>query len=274
MVNIDYDGVTIDLAKYVVDIQLSPKSMIGQKLTYANFDKDAQHVWKPSLSVGQRRAKSKCFSIVLPFLQDEQLTHYVIGFKSSIFPNGIRPDTYNWTTGNGFAVTHHYPNQSLRFTDSKDTWKRYDKQPSAYQMRFTYVSMDTLWRRNTHAKPCENDWLNVDAKFAEALMFTVGCKPPHWKRYETQTILPICTTKEEMTQFNWTTEYKLLNEFPPPCQTITTISYDYAEHDLSNYHQLPNVTTDDKFYITVVFQQNEKAYYQEIKHIRAMTGNP
>lgn len=128
-------------------------------------------------------------------------------------------------------------------------------------MRFTIKSTEVLKRRNKFSSPCNPDWENEETIIMDGIMASIGCRPPHWKLNSN---LPNCSKPEEIEKFRWP-RYEDLQIFPPPCNVIENLQYDYEEAEGGENKGNSKMSTP-WFAVHVCFPELS---YKEIKHVKA-----
>ena len=266
MLDIDYDDVTVSIEDYLTEIGFQ----------FSNF---STRIWKkdfkigrhyegmpegyPSFYVSNRNGKNKCFSFTIPYVYQVPIISFFTRMNSSIFPNGKRAaypafDGSNLDAG-GFMAFLHYPGEHFRsYFDKKYSWPERNNNTKNYDMVLTVKNMEVLKHRNKVDKPCNQDWKNDDDIVMRKIMHRVGCKPPHWK---IDANLKPCSTEKEIAQFKWPT-YATLKNFPPPCQVIEKLQYDYEEFD----EKYPQDNSSSWVGISLFFPEPS---YKEIKQVQA-----
>ena len=239
MSEVDYDNVTIDIKDYFLGTMIyTPdwRHLYGDKFfqydarkknTFEGkvneLDKSMNTQWKPNVYVSYRGPDRKCMSVDIPYVPDEKVWTFGILFGSDIFPNGTRPDFYD------FGIKLHYPRQFLRSNVQKYVWKSHENyQYGGYTMKFTVQKMEVLRKRNRRNAQCNENWKNDDVNIMNVNMKNNGCRHPHWKAAAgTLESTPRCATKEQM---KYATEFQL-SKYMLPCQSVKRILYIYDEYD-------------------------------------------
>ena len=261
MMDIDYDDVTVSVEDYLTEIGFQFSNFSTRKW-HQDFKIGRQHEGMPRFYVSNRNGKNKCFSFTIPYVSETPIISFFTRMNSSIFPNGKRAaypsfDGSNLDAG-GFMAFLHYPGEHFRsYFDKKYSWPERINNTKNYDMVLTVKNMEVLKHRNKADKPCNQDWKNDDDIVMQKIMHRVGCKPPHWKIH---TSLKPCSTREEIAQFKWPT-YATLQNFPPPCQVIEKLQYEYEEYD--DKYSKNNASW---FGISLFFPEPS---YKEIKQVQA-----
>ena len=267
MVNIDYDEVTVSLEKYMTEIGVQYGNFTT-RIWKDSFNRGREHTDMPSLYVSNRNGGSKCFTFTMPYVPKVPVVSFFVRMNTDIFPNGKRTPYPNFDgsniNGGGFTTFFHLPGEHLRsYFDKKYSWPARENNSRNYDMLFTVKNMEVLKRRNKFAKQCNTEWENDDYIVMGQIMRKIGCKPPHWKL---NSHLTSCSRKDEMKQFRWPT-YQDLQQFPPPCNVIEKLQYEYEEVESGHLEDFPddaNVTS--WFGITLFFPEPT---YKEIKQAQA-----
>ena len=267
MLDIEYDNVTVSLDEYLTEIGLQFANF-STKQWHSGFELGREYEDRPSIHVSNRNGKNKCFSFTIPFVSKTPIISVFTRMKASIFPNGKRDsfptfDGSNINAG-GLMVFLHYPGEHFRsYFDKKYSWNDRTNKTKNYDMIMTVKNMEVLKHRNKPEDPCNTDWKNDDTIVMEKIMKRVGCKPPHWEVPNAN--LKPCSTKEEIKQFKWPT-YATLKHFPPPCQVIEKLQYDYEEFDDNYSNNKDEKNETGWFGISLFFPEPS---YKEIKQVQA-----
>ena len=263
MMGIDYDDVTVSIEDYLTEVGFQ-FSNFSTRQWHKDFKIGRQNIYSmPNFYVSSRNGENKCFSFTIPYVSQTPIISFFTRMNSSIFPNGKRAaypsfDGSNLNAG-GFMAFLHYPGEHFRsYFDKKYSWPERTNNTKNYDMVLTVKNMEVLKHRNKPDEPCNQDWKNDDAIVMQKIMHRVGCKPPHWK---IKANLKACSSKEEIAQFKWPT-YATLQNFPPPCQVIEKLQYDYEEYD-DKYSQ---ANESSWFGISLFFPEPS---YKEIKQVQA-----
>ena len=160
----------------------------------------------------------KCYSTNIPV--DSHAIFLTI--SKQIFSMGRRPNTL------GLAVMIHYKHQLLSSLDSvKNNWPdRKTKENVSFTMLFEIKGFEVIARRNTKKNPCNENWKQDDQLVLEKSMQKTKCRAPYqnWN-----TNYPFCDTKEKVAKSHF--HLHLRDEYPPPCQHIEKVLYNFEEHD-------------------------------------------
>ena len=240
MLKIDYDNVTMSLFNNFVAVVVNLQNRTRIRGPHLHgFSSFISHPgWKPHFHVSFRSAATKCFTVDIPFVQNEPLLALDIELQNSIFSKGVRPefevfDGLNPDTGGGFATYLHYPGQRfLSDSTMKHNWKPRANKLQQYAMNFRVKDIEVLEHRNKGKTPCTTDWKNYDQIVMDAIMKNVGCRPPHWTTAKMKN-LQLCSNVDDMKNFMRPTS--VLQNFIPPCQFIERIHYDYTEDDFATF---------------------------------------
>ena len=116
-------------------------------------------------------------------------------------------------------------------------------------MYFTITNVEILKRRSKSTSRCTDDWKS-HAKLIKTIfqnvMEEVGCRAPY---QQSETMLPMCQTKEQMRQM-----YLLLSDdptknYPPSCDTLENLQFKYDEADYALELDGANMSEYFKIYI-------------------------
>ena len=265
MLSIDYDDVTVSLEDYMIEVGVQYGNFTTRIWTDA-FIQGRKHTDMPSFYVSNRNGGSKCFTFNMPYVEKVPVVAFFMRMTADIFPNGKRSVIPNFDGSDinkgGFSVFFHLPGEHFRsYFDKKYSWAPRENTSNNYDMMFSVKNTEVLKRRNKFASPCNPDWENDDDIIMGKIMASIGCQPPHWKLNSN---LPPCSKIKQMKKFNWPS-YQDLQIFPPPCNVIEKIQYDYKEVDASmNEDNSQKVTP--WFGITVFFPEPS---FKEIKQVQA-----
>ena len=263
MVNIDYDDVTVSLEDFLIEMGVQYGNFSTRTLKN-NFRKVRENEDMPRFYVSDRNGGSKCFTFIMPYIQKMPIVSFFFRVKASIFPGGKRASYPNFDGSNihggGFTAFFHLPGEHFRsYFDKKHSWNNRANNTKNYDMLFTVKNIEVLKHRNKFVKPCNSDWKNDDDIVMYKIMQRIGCTPPHWKSH---THLKPCLKTQEIKQFRWPT-YEDLQKFPPPCQIIEKLQYEYEELDDESQKRENDSTW---FGITLFFPEPS---YKEIKQAQA-----
>ena len=181
------------------------------------------HLKKPYLSYSgfQIGIFYKCYATNIPF----NSTTISFTIRNEIFPNGIRPSLM------GFMVLLHYPYQVLTaFETVKNDWKNRKNEPTKpYSMLFKIKSTEVILRRKSRYSSCNENWRNDDLEVFEKSIIKNKCRAPYqtWNPEH-----PICDQSEKMANANFDLGDR--NEYPPPCQHVEKIAYDFVEYNMED----------------------------------------
>ena len=97
-------------------------------------------------------------------------------------------------------------------------------------------SIQILTRRPDAKQQCNNELYDDDTQWMQTASKTVGCIPIYWKRFsqiwKDEQGLEYCKRYEQykQTSDHIGNRWKILTEYEPPCQEMTTINnaYDYV----------------------------------------------
>jgi len=240
----DYDYITKNFTKYVIGEVTEFED--GSRCNYpykiildANVTKNRKNYvcnnTEPRVYTSIRRGDEKCITFDVPFKKGTLVKTHAILLNNSVFDDKRRPK-------HGFVALFHYPNQILRATSKKYTWKKdtallnqsceqdddddmvfcqpYQKQ--TYSMIFDIDNVSVLRRRNKAQDPCIENWKNDDMEVRSMISKDQLCKPNYWN-------IPLnlnkCKNKEDIKNIS-------INEKRPSvhsCNKIEKLNFMYTE---------------------------------------------
>ena len=212
--NINFDDVTLNLADFLL---WNHTTLRKDPIKFKKPSKCQQEKLQVTYSGFAYEEFMKCFGLKLKCRNIKRL---ILGFNSSVYPDGIRPSSYLST-----AVALHLPNQlSLAGSYFKYTWpKRNEKKK--YSMDFNLQQIDLLKRRNKRNDPCTND-LNFDQVILDDHLQKIGCKAPYQR---TNKSMEICDSIEKIRDAKFDLFYNELQK--KPCTSASTLSFSYNEYE-------------------------------------------
>jgi hypothetical protein len=299
MERINYEDVTLQIENYLCDVTMNSHDLtwidyqdmkirhdekFGNKC-HKSRDSNYFKVSKPY--VHYKSGFNKCFTFDIPYTYEKTTTYFSINMKSDIFPNGIRPPRANFDvskgTGSGFYVAFHYPQQFFHSDQTiKRTWEpvphtlnhsHEDQNHSGqlkknYEMRFRIGDITVLKMRprkswQSTAQPnCNPLWKKDDQMCMNSLMEKAECKLPYWN---STTKLNTCSSMEKIREVQPLSNANISKFYPPPCQSIKKISYDYEEVTIEDDS---NTMTNTSSWFRIVLLFYEQSYKQ-ITQVRA-----
>ena len=203
----------------------------------------------------------KCFTVDVPIINDQHLSWISITMKKSVFPGNVRPRSIH--DGGLFMVSIGYPNQRLRFSHRKTTWKS-EITNGSYNLKFQVRGMEVMQYRYKSSEPCDEDWINYDDHARKAIIRENKCIPSYWKDHY-RLDFPPCSTAAQIKNFymdkNW-------NKHTHPCRILTKVSYSLSEYAVTRYgsaygEEFRNNHFNVEFYFP-------KASYKEIRLVRSL----
>ena len=168
MVDIDYDNVTLNFKNYFLGASLwtpdwqyldgennyffDHRSQMMATRGVVNVSSINKNQWRPHFYTSYRGHKWKCFSVDIPYRPNEQVLTFGIVFDSNLFPDGVRPDYYE------FGIKMHYPGQFLKSKIQKFVWKSRNASSSAYlTMRFKIQKLEVIKHRENAKNSCNKN---------------------------------------------------------------------------------------------------------------------
>ena len=232
MVEIDYDNVTTSLL---------------DSLHYGYYQDDKKKTyWRhkekmsPYITVTHRSARRKCFAIQAPSLNTSGIGELGLYIKKKLFPKTGPSNFYqgfkDGTTG--LQYYFHYPGQrntvSTYATSTNEKWKDRRIGTKNYRMFFAVKNIGVMRYRNKKQAPCVEDWKHYDQFVLDEIMKEVGCRPPHWRKFQAlkPSNMSICWNKEQMSTraFYEQPSISTLLKLPPPCRLMDSVDYVYTEN--------------------------------------------
>ena len=231
MLNINYDEVTIDINKYFLGYEVVLSNLTKYFLKFHEIHK-SNGFKLPYVSF--RHPKMKVFGFDPPNIEGIGIAKLGVMIKTEIFQDGIRPNDMKYNELDphfgGLIFLLHYPGQVSRSWSQgigKWAWpKRSNASSKHFEMSFTRRNMDVIVRRNKYNKRCNEDWKNYDTIVLEHRIREAGCRPPYY--YSSN--FPICSTLENMKKVAPLTP-DMINNFDPPCRSISKLQFDYQDVD-------------------------------------------
>ena len=97
-------------------------------------------------------------------------------------------------------------------------------------MIFGIDAMEVVKHRNKPSIPCYTNWQNYDGMVIGNRISRVGCRAPYQKHTNNE---HICQNHSKMKEakFEINSNNKL-DEYPPPCKSLETIHYSFADLDI------------------------------------------
>ena len=262
---IDYDDVTQDLGEYILEYGYQTKDKRqGQKSVYVKGQGNKR---RSELKSGLKKYSLftiKCLAIHLPFIKGTQMSRYYVKLKHDIFKGGKRLDNPGENSAeNQLWVAPHYPEQFFWSADyAKSRWPLRDSNaPKNYVMAFTIQSVDVVQKRNSRNTPCLEGSMDHDTGLLQAMMKSLGCKPPYWN---SSSQLPFCSTKEKMKEAKQMSQSLfdgLEDSRLKPCRRFDNIVYSYE--DLRTVKGWGNSS------VMIIFDYNPP-HYKELKSVKNM----
>ena len=207
MEKVDFEDVTLNFPDY----------LLGETLWYKNMS-ESNH---PKLSYTPPITYSgffnhlflyKCYGVKM---NDKNMWQRFVGFDSSIFPDGNRPDfdfSVNIMINGKFVLSEN---------TRKDSWPA---GKNITTMRFLVNQMEILKRRNKRNEPCIPDEFDYDKETLRQHLEKLNCRAP----YQTnQNEFPICETKKKMKDADYFNKPKI-----KACTSLQGVIYRYEEVNL------------------------------------------
>ena len=279
MLKVDYENVIQHWDEYIIRYGyevIDPESLFQRVPIYVSKEIDPT---SPAIMHGFRELSvlgMKCFSINVLFQKDVTLRYFTVYLKTSIFPNGMRPEyiadpKHGPAYGNALLVKLHYPKQCFRdITQGVHNWPaRRSDESYNYRMQFSVRGIEVLERRNKINRPCDIDFPDLDYQMIETVLQKVGCKPPYWN---SSSLLPLCSTHKEMMEaakLNFGLVSKdakraaILKSLP--CRGLERIHYDFVDEPFTE--AIDDPILNGSMGISFKFEETN---YKEFKHVRSM----
>ena len=287
MFNISFDDVSIDLAYYLLGIEMykerpNSEAQEGSYFLLDNTMPEKQQLkgnirWKPKIYQDANPfwgLIQKCLTVDIPFIPS-QLTNWIIIFMSRSAFVGGRRSRYFQRSRDAFSVDFHYPGQRYRFAKRRLSWSEEPNAQDAnsYGMKFLITNMEVMHQRNTRNTVCNDRLYEEDEHLKANMIENINCVPPYWMKNK-ETNKSICKTKHELRRF-----YKMeVDDYIIPCRRLTVANIEYSEYPstyasnvldtkrLENQRandpksRVKNVSLDS-FYVAAMFSHK---YYKEI----------
>ena len=266
MLRVNYDNVTINFDDYLLRYGYSNASMRLFDKVMDIYSKAKGMKCKPGYKE-ESAFSQKCFTIDIPFEKGNEISQFHVSLETGIFgkTGGLIDPFADLIDENKFVVHLHYPNQSIgRAFLGKLKW--YLREPGLITNYVVTVGdIDIRVRRNTNNEPCIEGLPNYDLQVVEAVLNTVGCKPPYLSSWPS---LEPCSKQEQLERFaDMLLEASLSGNKRPsymtktPCRSLERIHYDVHTTET---HADWNDTT-----VNVILDFAEYTY-KEVKNIRGM----
>ena len=211
LLRVDYDNVTVSLADNLIFSYYVKQDWNWQRLTNPKLK------WTPKYYISFRSHREKCFTILTPYLELEQLYFLKLIVSNGIFPYGRCEYC--------LKTYFHYPGQRLiSYHIKREEWKRKSIREN-YEMYFYIKNQNVITRRSKSGQPCYENWKNHDQYVMNEIMNEAGCRPPHWG---TILNLPLCSNTTSMSIFSEISPAKF-DSFKPPCKSIDQLDFSYKE---------------------------------------------
>ena len=207
MEQVDFETVTLNFPDY----------LLGDTIWYKNRSEG----YHPKLSYTPQITYSGFFGHLFLFkcygikMNNKYMWQRFVGFNSSIFPDGKRPDF-------DFRI-HLMINGKFVLSENtiKDSWP---VGKNVTTMRFVINQMEILRRRNKRKEPCIPDELDYDKETLRQHLEKLNCRAP----YQTnQKQFPICQSKKKMKDADYFNKPKV-----KACTSLQGVIYRYEEVNL------------------------------------------
>ena len=216
ILEINYDDVTMDLRDILNGIKIQSTDQILIEWSKGNVPKPGKTSYRHPLL--------RCFTIdileeVLPGITGHELYSIEIDFLRPVYlsDNHFKLD---------LGVFVHYPNQMFRAI-LLESLAYFGHKSEIIQTIYTLGTIEVLRRRQTRAVKCHDK--KDDEMILRELVKRVGCRPQHWP-LEEYPLTEVCTNEIQMRRLLTPTlkmvDSKFLQNFPPPCNQMESISYE------------------------------------------------
>ena len=218
MAKVDYENVSLNISDYLIGACYRPD--VGSFTTCIN------NVQIETYNYVYGRFITRCFSFHPQ--STTRLMQVYIALKASIFPQGIRPTSYE------FVMYFHYPQQFTRSTPSQiGAWPSRANTTSKYfEMEITSGGVEVLKRRQKDKGSCL-DWKAYDTIVMNDIMNAIKCRPAYWN---TKQYLPLCSKREQWKNIH--DKYEAMREqsnaygmIIPPCIELKKMQVTIREND-------------------------------------------
>ena len=273
LANIPYKNVTFNPADYLLGIKMHQEygtngiKNVNQSYFYNHLTKEKSSILNQTKLISVDSFNHwysviyKCLTVNVPFVENQHLSWIHITMKKSVFPKNTRPRSIH--DGGLFMLSISYPNQRLRFSNRKTTWKP-EVTNGSYNLKFHVRGMEVIQHRYKSSDPCDVDWINYDQQARKAMIHENKCIPSYWKN-EFQLNYPLCSTAKQMKNFYLDEKW---NQHTRPCRILTKISYSLSEYAATRYgaaygEEYKNNHINAQFYFP-------REHYKEIELVRSL----
>ena len=242
--DLKYDNVTINLESYLSSITI--ENINGQRKQYNYRNTEDEKINQLlALEVSSKSSDEKCFTINIPYAENEYLKTINIKIGKKLFEETEAPGYLKAIKGN-FYVAFHYPSQFLTSSirssivpyNIRSVRSESGKKGPLNKIMITIEQMESLRRRDKRNEHCKTAWRRHDDAFRKHLIQDIGCKPHHWNHKGLE--FKNCTNKKKMAKFDNKFHEKIAgaNSYTKPCLTIEKMFYRYDEVRESLYLSL------------------------------------
>ena len=260
MAGINYDEVTMNLEKYVLQVELHVNTVFSDPAYQYTFNQSTPGVnnkrFYPFFT-SFRQALTKCFTFDISEKMPLAVKGKIVKALDVSFEN---LSSLNMNLGYNI----HYPSQLHRAVLLDYEYKNEIGIMSGnVKTKILYIgTVEIIRRRDTSKDPCNADFEKDDANIYSKLVGINDCKPPHWLNVNHPII---CNTSEKMKQVYFGDgdfrNPRFLNRFDRPCDQVQTLAFNFQESQRSK-----NETRDLESTLFFVFKDPE---YKEIVHIKS-----
>ena len=246
LANIQYENVTTDISKYLVDYWIQWRDGTIVQRQYENgtnntFETSYVGFWSGNFY--------QCSSMPVP--QNKEIQTFFVLMNNRVFKSTTVTGDYR------FLTFIHYPNQLLRSSQFvKMDWPNRTTDAN-FAMRFKINSVEVLRRRNKANEPCNENWKNYDDNLLVKHTEAAGCKAPYQR--PSVDIKP-CISKTEMKKALFQIRADDYGQVPP-CRSMEKVLYTYEQHTFGEESKWKGF---GQFWVGVYFGKG----FKEIKEVR------
>ena len=265
MIDIDFNDVSAPIQNYIVYSKafktFEPETK-GNGISLPEFE---------ITTLPSYHGVYKCITFDLPNQARQRVKYLTIALKSSIFENGVHPETEK------FIINFNFPKSLFVSAIAvKWSWPATNKVNSDlhYINEFRITSTEVLRRRNKIGNVCKLH-INLDNEYKNTLIELIGCVPPYWNVSGT---FSQCRSQEQMRRFA-IEAFKAYNEnleeidnLVKPCIELKKFQYEYTETQYDPKHSTefsPGLKLENNENITKFFVDFINSDFKEIQQVKA-----
>ena len=222
--NIEFHNVTLNIFDYFLNATMRLKSKKNQSdiRICSSIQNCSYFEFKNNYNVIINQAFLKCFGVEINKEYYKDMKYYLLRFDGKL--KKVREEVST------SILSFNLPNQLLRnFRGNKPfRWSTKDRNGTKI---LEVTSVEVLKRRNKRNEQCMEDWMFYDNILEQSHIDNIGCRAP----YQTsQNQLPVCSTEEKMKKVVFDS-LNLAEKYPPPCQEMPDIAYNYGIDDADDF---------------------------------------